>query len=130
MESGSSGSPVQIFGAKRLYPLTTTSVRTLAGTELNDNSDVEIFKRYSMTLTIGDDNKITINPYINVELTQINGDADYPNVVILEDDGFNTYKTLLLCYSYKASDGKTYIIKEELRLEYREDLKDPRFLTE
>jgi len=128
--SGSTGNPVQVFGTKRLFPLTPTRVRMLAGTELNDNFNENIYNWYSVVMNIGNDNRITIEPYKNLEMTQIDGDPDYPNRVILEDDGFKTYKTFLLCYSYKASDGVTYIMKEELRFEYKEDPKDPRFLTD
>ena len=128
--AGSTGNPVQVFGTKRLFPLTPTKVRLLAGTEINDNSDENVYNWYSMALNIGDDNKITIEPYKRLDITQIDGDPDFPNRVMLEDDGFKTYKTFLLSYSYKASDGDTYIMKEELRLEYKEDPKDPRFLTD
>jgi len=130
LQTGSTGNPVQVFGTKRLFPLTPTRVRLLAGTELNDTSDENVFNWYSMVLNISNDNKITIEPYKSLEITQINGDPDYPNIVVLEDDGFKTYKTFLLYYSYKASDGVTYDIREELRLEYKEDPKDPRFLTD
>ena len=130
LAAGSTGNPVQVFGTKRLYPLTPTRVRLLAGTELNDNSSETVFNWYSMVLNIGDDNRITIEPYKTLTVTQIDGDPEYTNRVVLEDDGFKTYKTFLLCYSYKASDGITYVMKEELRLEYKEDIKDPRFLTD
>ena len=127
LASGSTGNPVQVFGTKRLFPLTPTRVRLLAGTELNDTFDENVYNWYSIVLNIGDDNRITIEPYKNLAITQLNGDPEYPNIVMLEDDGFKTYKTFLLYYSYKASDGGTYDIKEELRLEYKEDPEDPRF---
>jgi len=130
LASGSTGNPVQVFGTKLLFPLTATKVRLLAGTEINDTFDEYIYNRYSIVMNIGDDNKINIEPYKNLEVMQIDGDPDYPNIVVLENDGFNTYKTFLLCYSYKASDDVTYVIKEELRLEYKEDPQDPRFLTD
>jgi hypothetical protein len=128
LAAGSTGNPVQVFGTKRLYPLTPTRVRLLAGTELNDSSSETVFNWYSMVLNIGNDDKITIEPYKNLTVMQVDGDPDYPNRVVLEDDGFKTYKTFLLCYAYLASDGTNYIMKEELRLEYKEDPKDPRFL--
>lgn len=127
LELGSSGNPLQVFGSKRLFPLTPNTVRAMVGTELNDNSAVHIYKWYSVVLTIGNDNKVTISPYANVEVTQMDDDPDYPNVVVLEKERNKTYKTFLLCYSYKASDGKTYVMKEELRLEYKEEPNNPRF---
>jgi hypothetical protein len=78
-------------------------------------------------MEIGNDNKVKLESYKNMEIKQIEGDPDFPNVVVLEDDGFKTYKTFLLYYSYKSSGGTIYNIKEELRLEYKEDPKDPRF---
>jgi hypothetical protein len=128
LEVGSTGNPTQVFGSKRLYPLTPTTVRLLAGTELNDNSDINIFNRYSIVLNIGDDNKIQILPYKNLQIRQVDGNDEYPNVVVLEDDGFKTYKTFLLCYEYFTSESRWYTIKEELRLEYKEDKENPRFL--
>jgi len=128
LEMGSSLNPTEIFGTKRVYPLTSNTVRLLAGNEQNDKSDIEVFKRYSMEITIGDDNNLILRPYGNLVMAQINGDPKYSNVVELEVTRFSTWKKFWLHYSYAASDGKTYIIKEELRLEYRDDPDDPRFL--
>ena len=127
--TGSTGNPVQVFGTKRLFPLTANQVRLLAGTMINDNANVNIFNWYSIIMTIGDDNNIKLEPYKRLELTQIDGDPQFPNKVFLENDGFKTYKTFMLHYSYKHSDGVFYTMKEELRLEYKVDPKDPRFLT-
>ena len=129
MEEAGTDGETQVFGTKRLFPLTETSVRALAGDELNDNADLAIFRRYSMILNIGNDNKVQIEPYGSLQITQIDNDAIFGNIVMLENDGFRTYKTFLLHYQYTASDGKTYNVKEELRLDYREDPEDPRFLV-
>jgi len=129
--SGSSNQPTQIFGSKNLYPLSPNKVRVMAGNELNDQSSMDIFERYSMVITIDDNSgKASISSYKKLEVNQIDGDPDYPNTVMVESDRFNSYKTFLLCYSYKAPDGQTYTMKEELRLEFREDPADPRFLTQ
>ena len=130
LEVGSTGNPTQVFGTKRVFPLTANSVRILAGTELNDNANVNIFNWYSLVLTIGNDDKVQIAPYTGIPVTQVDGDPEYPNIAFLEDDGFKTYKTILLCYTYQSSDGRSYNMKEELRLEFKEDPKDPRFLTQ
>lgn len=133
LEVGSTANPAQVFGSKRVFPLTDKKVRVLAGTELNDKSDVNIYNRFSIVLTIGNevnDSIVTIAPYTDVLwMNQIDGDPEFPNRAFVEDDGFKIYKTLLLCYEYKSSDGKYYTIKEELRLEFKEDPDDPRFLT-
>lgn len=123
--------PTQVFGSKRLYPLTEKTVRVLAGTELNDNSNPEVFRKRSMVLTIGDDNKITIRPLSDkLIITQVDGDEEFPNVVLLNNDRFKYYKTFLLCYTYLHSDGVTYLMREELRTEYIPNSDDPRFLTQ
>ena len=129
--AGTTNNPMQVFGSKRLYPLTAKSVRVLAGTELNDNSNSEVFRRRSMILDIGDDNKITIRPFSDrIVINQVDGDEDFPNVVLLNNDRFKYYKTFLLCYTYTHSDGVSYLMREELRTEYVPDTKDPRFLTQ
>lgn len=130
VQYGTTNNPMQVFGSKRLYPLTDKTVRILAGTELNDDSDPEIFRNRSLILEIGDDNKITIRPHSDkLSVNQVNGDVDYPNVVLLNNDRFKYYKTFLLCYTYRHSDGVTYLMREELRTEYVPDNEDPRFLT-
>ena len=131
VEENTSNSPLMVFGSKRLYPLTANTIRVLAGTELNDNLDTEIFKKHSLELVIGSDNKITIRPiseYLTV--TQIDDDEEFPNVVLLNNDRFNYYKTFLLCYSYLHSDGRTYIMKEELRTSYIPDPDNPLLITQ
>jgi len=131
VQTGTTNNPMQVFGSKRLYPLTAKTVRVLAGTELNDNSNSETFRRRSMILNIGDDNKITIQPFSNkLVITQVDGDEDFPNVVLLNNDRFKYYKTFLLCYTYIHSDGVEYLMREELRTEYVPDTKDPRFLNQ
>ena len=127
--TGSTQNPIQIFGTKRLYPLTEKRVRLLGGIDVNDTSNENIFNLYSFVMNIGDDNKITIEPYKTLDIKQIDGDIEFPNRVVLENDGFKTYKKFLLHYTYTSSNGTNYTIKEELRLEYKEDPKDPRFLT-
>ena len=131
LEVGSTTAPAMVFGSKRFYPITDKKVRVLAGTELNDNNDSELFRKRSMILTIGDDNKITIQPNSNhLVITQVDDDEDYPNVVLLNNDRFKHYKTFLLCYTYLHSDGLTYLHREELRMEYVPDVLNPRYLTQ
>ncbi|MDR1667569.1 MAG: DUF4361 domain-containing protein [Bacteroidales bacterium] len=119
---------IDIPGTKKIYPLAARKVRLLAGSENNDLNKLEPVLYYSLALTIGDDNKVSIAPYKSVAVTQIDGDEDYPNIVKIEDDGFKTYKTFLLHYSYTGSDGKLYEIREELRLEFNSKTEEPRFL--
>ena len=77
--------------------------------------------RGAMILGIADNGKVKILPYRDVEIVQLdNEDPEYPNKFFIEDDGFNTYKTFLLCYQY-TFEGVTYVMKEELRLQFNPD---------
>ncbi len=109
---------IQMPGRKVMQPLTKNQVRILAGNEIYE-SDINVFNKFALILKINDDNKVEISPYKDVEVTQIDGDEEYPNIFKLENDGFKTYKTFLLRYDYKSGNN-ILEIKEELRLEYNE----------
>ncbi|MGH2622231.1 MAG: BT_3044 domain-containing protein [Sphingobacterium sp.] len=115
------GSPseLEMPGSKIMHPITKNSVRIMAGNEAYV-SDVNEFNKFAIVLSVAEDNRVTISPYKNIEVTQINGDSDFPNIFKIEDDGFKTYKTFLLRYNY-VSDGVVIEMKEELRLEFNED---------
>ncbi|MDR2040204.1 MAG: DUF1735 domain-containing protein [Bacteroidales bacterium] len=117
------------FGSKLVFPLSENSFRIMAGDMLNDDSDPYVYKHRSMKITILDGDKLRIEPYYDQEITQNDGDEDYPNVIMVEDDGFKTYKTFLLSYTYRDTDGVLYNFKEELRIDFKEDINDPRILT-
>jgi hypothetical protein len=71
-------------------------------------------------VTIGADNRVTISPFKDVTVEQLDGDPDFPNIFKVEDDGYNIYKTFLLSYKFRVGSGTTYTMKEELRLELDE----------
>ena len=139
--------PTSIFTNKNLYPLSATKVRVMPGSELElDQLKNPRYKAFAMTMNISDDelpfkidgvekmcSPVTIEPYGTLDIQQINKgdpdyDANYPNIAISEDyDGFYFYKTFLLNYRFTDSNGKSARIKEELRLKYIKDPKDPRF---
>ena len=60
-----------------------------------------------------------------MKVTQIDGDAYYPNVFKLIDDGYGKiYRTFLLCYDYVDPDvNVTYRMKEELKIEHTKTVK-------
>lgn len=120
-ESGSA-SEIQMPGRKIMHPLTKNQVRIMAGNE-TFVSNINVFNKSAMVLTIQDDNSITISPYKNLEVWQVDGDPDFPNIFKIEDDGYKKYKTFLLRYNFKQN-GTTLEIKEELRLEYNEEDED------
>ncbi|WP_352422717.1 DUF1735 domain-containing protein [Proteiniphilum sp.] len=103
---------LQMPGTKVVQPISKNQVRILAGNEKDS--------KFYLLLTIDDAGKVTISPYKNAEVTQINDDTFYSNTFFIEDDGFNTYKTFRLKYEYKSGD-KTYEFREELRLQFNAD---------
>ncbi len=117
-EQGST-SELEMPGNKIMHPITENSVRVMAGNEAYA-SDINTFNQAAIVVTVGEDNKLKITPYKNIEVTQVDGDPDFPNVFKIEDDGFKTYKTFLLRYNY-VSDNTTVEFKEELRLEFKEE---------
>lgn len=110
---------LQLPGTKIMHPISEREVRIMAGNE-TFSSDIEAFNRSAIVLRIEEDNGVTIRPYKDIEIRQIDGDDEYPNIFFIEDDGFKTYKTFLLHY-YFTIGGETYEMKEELRLEFDPD---------
>lgn len=108
---------ISLPGNKPVHPIAENKVRVLAGNETY-KSDKEVFNKSAIVLEVDENNQVTITPYRDIEVTQIDGDPLYPNTFKIEDDGFKVYKTFLLSYNYKASNGKTYQMKEELRLQF------------
>lgn len=114
VEQGTTNS-VNIPGVKNLYPISENAVRIFAGNE-TDVSDKAVINKLSIVLEVNENNKVTIKPYKEINVKQIDGDSDYPNTFRIVDDGYNLYKTFLLRYNYVSDNGKTYEMKEELRL--------------
>lgn len=110
---------LQLPGTKIMHPISEREVRIMAGNE-TFSSDIEAFNRSAIILRIEEDNGVTIQPYKDIEIRQIDGDDEYPNIFFIEDDGFKTYKTFLLHYYFTIGD-ETYEMKEELRLEFDPD---------
>jgi hypothetical protein len=113
---------VNVMGVKQMHPISSNQVRIMAGTDAFQ-SDVSVINKNCIILTIGDDNKLSITPFKNVTVEQLDGDPDFPNIFKIEDDGFNIYKTFLLSYKYTAGTT-TYTMKEELRIELEESEKE------
>ena len=102
-------------GNKKLYPLTKNSVRVIAGTESFENNEDRINKT-SIVLEVGPDNRITIKPYKDLLVTQIDGDTRYPNIFKVEESFGRKFNVFLLSYEY-VINGTTQHMQEELRIE-------------
>lgn len=117
-----SSSELEMPGSKIMQPISVNKVRIMAGNETYE-PNVNKFNKFAILVEVKENNKVEITPYGNIEVHQVDGDSDFPNIFKIEDDGFKTYKTFLLRYNYK--NGNTfYEFKEELRLEFDEDEED------
>ena len=102
-------------GNKKLYPLTKNSVRVIAGTE-SFESNADRINKTSIVLEVGPDNRITIKPYKDLLVTQIDGDTRYPNIFKVEESFGRKFNVFLLSYEY-VINGTTQHMQEELRIE-------------
>ncbi len=104
-------------GSKQLYPLTKNSVRVIAGTESFANN-INSIANTSMILEIGSDNSVTIKPYKNINIIQLDGDSRYPNTFQVEEIFGRKFNVFLLSYQYKVGNT-TRVMQEELRMEIK-----------
>ncbi|MFD1769121.1 BT_3044 domain-containing protein [Sphingobacterium suaedae] len=102
-------------GNKKMFPLTQNSVRIVAGTE-NFEPNVDAINKTSIILQVNEDNSVTIKPYKDILINQLDNDPQYPNVFREETLFGRTYNVFLLSYAYTLN-GVTKVMKEELRLE-------------
>lgn len=105
-----------IFGTKIIHPLTGSKVRIMAGTEAYI-ANTEVHEQYALILDVNEEGKVHITPYGKIQVSQVDGDSDYPNTFDVTFDGYKHYKTFLLRYDYTINN-KTYQMKEELRLQF------------
>lgn len=111
---------VQLPGIKTMHPISRNKVRVLA-----DNTafqpDVDIIDRYGMILEITESNDVLISSYKDLNVTQVDGDPDFPNKFFIERTRFKSYKVFLIKYNYVNNSGNTIEMREELRLEFIEE---------
>ena len=143
------GAPLNIYTNKSLYPVGPATVRVMAGNESEkDALGILKYNGYAMMIEISDEmsiysidgeekfcSPVIIRPYATLDVEQVTDydpdyDPNYPNIADgMDNDGYRTFKTFRLHYRFTESNGTAVRIKEELRLEYIEDPKDTRFLT-
>ena len=103
-----------------MHPISRNKVRVLA-----DNTafqpDVDIIDRYGMILEITESNDVLISSYKDLNVTQVDGDPDFPNKFFIERTRFKSYKVFLIKYNYVNNSGNTIEMREELRLEFIEE---------
>jgi hypothetical protein len=113
---------VNIMGQKQMHPISSNSVRIMADNNVFQ-SEVDIINRNCIVLTVGSNDSVSISPFKDIEVEQIDGDPDFPNIFFIENDGYNLYKTFLLSYSYR-SGNTVYTMKEELRVRLEDSEKE------
>ncbi|MDR2776396.1 MAG: DUF4361 domain-containing protein [Tannerella sp.] len=113
---------VNVMGGKQMHPISKNSVRIMAGTDAFQ-ADVNTINNTCILLTVDDNSRVSISPFKNMEVEQIDGDPDFPNIFKIDDDGYNIYKTFLLSYRYKVGSS-TYTMKEELRIKLDKNEKE------
>ena len=107
---------VNIFGTKIMHPLGANKVRVMAGAE-TFKSDIKVLEKLAIVIEVDENNNLKISPYSNLQVTQVDGDSDYPNIFKIEFDGYRYYKTFLLRYDY-TYNNQTIQISEEMRYNF------------
>lgn len=123
-------SEISMPGTKYLYPYANDEVRLFPGNETY-STDHHKMEQMGMIVEIGDANPdkthpVTLKPVRDlivkmVEPSDERYDDMYNNTYSILDDGFNIYKTFLLQYYYSVDGTNFYHMKEEVRVEYKED---------
>ena len=119
------GSPINMPGTKTIHCWTANSVRMMPGNETfsKDKHTLEAKAMIAYIDAAADAkgyHKITLKPYRDIKVTQLDDDPEYPTVYGIIDDGYNTYKTFLLHYKYQIGND-VYEMREETRVLYSED---------
>ncbi|MFZ4260471.1 BT_3044 domain-containing protein [Sphingobacterium sp. HJSM2_6] len=104
-----------VAGNKRFFPLSKNTVRTIAGTETFENS-LKHIENTSIIIEVNADNSLTIKPYKNLEMKQVNGNPRYTNHYYLEEAFGRKFHVFSLSYEYSIAKV-THYMEEELRLE-------------
>lgn len=102
---------------KRLFPLTHNSVRMIAGNETFASTEAAL-ARTSLILEVDEYNKVTIKPYKDIQVYQLNNDPLYPNIFRIEEAFGRRTNVFLLSYEYTIN-GVTKVMKERVELQVR-----------
>lgn len=100
---------------KQLFPLTHNSVRMVAGNEVFEASEAAIAQN-SLILEVDEQNNVTIKPYKDIQIRQIDGDPMYPNVFTLEESYGRRTNVFLLSYEY-VWGNETHVMQERVEMQ-------------
>lgn len=102
---------------KQLFPLTHNSVRMIAGNETFQSTEAEL-ARTSIILEVDEDNNVSIKPYKDIQVTQLNNDPQYPNTFKIEESFGRKTNVFLLSYQYTIG-GVTKVMKERVEMQIK-----------
>lgn len=102
---------------KQLFPLTYNSVRMIAGNETFESTEASIAKS-SIILEVDKNNKVTIKPYKDIHVVQLDNDPLYPNLFKVEEEFGRRTNVFLLSYEYTIG-GVTNVMKERVEMQVR-----------
>lgn len=108
---------VAIAANKQLFPLTSNSVRMVAANE-TFVSKVPNIEQNCLTLEVDEFNNVTIKPYKDIQVTQLNNDPDYPNKFKVEEAFGMRTNVFLLSYQYTI-DNTTTVVKERVEMQVK-----------
>lgn len=101
---------------KRLFPLTYNSVRMVAGNELFESKE-DVINKNAVILEVDEFSKVTIKPYKDIQIIQLENDQRYPNVFQVEESFGRKTNVFLLSYAYSLDGGATFNkIKERVEM--------------
>lgn len=110
---------IPVAANKQLFPLTHNRVRMIAGNELYE-SKVPQIEKTSLILEMDEFNHVTIKPYRDIKIVQLDNDPRYPNVFQVEESFGNKTNVFLLSYQYSLDGGVTYYkMKERVEMQVK-----------
>ena len=127
-------SEIQMPATKYVYPYMGDQVRIFPANETY-SKEHHAMEQKGLIITIGEDEddgeadlkrpislEASRDLYVKlVEPTDERYDDYYDNKYYIKDDGYNVYKTFMLQYYYSLDGSRFFHMKEELRVEYKED---------
>ncbi|MGJ1264440.1 BT_3044 domain-containing protein [Sphingobacterium spiritivorum] len=102
---------------KQLFPLTTNSVRMVAGSE-TFVSKVPNIEKNCLILEMDEFNNVTIKPYKDIKIVQLNNDPAYPNKFKVEETFGMRTNVFLLSYQYTIGNVTT-VMKERVEMQVK-----------
>lgn len=104
-------------GNKEMFPLSRTTSRIIAGNESFESNEDDIYKT-SITLQVNEGGSVTIKPYGDIQVRQINDDPNYPNTFELQEIFGRKFNVFLLCYEYTIGET-THLMQERLEIQVK-----------